>query len=64
MIGAIFGTASIVGSIVGLLAAAKGAAKTQSILRQGNQHDGMIDIMAWVDRHVLRSADVVAGNRR
>jgi hypothetical protein len=55
MIGAILEISSVLASLLGLFAAAKGASRTQSILQRGNQQDKLIDAMAWVDRNVLRT---------
>jgi len=53
LIGAVFEVISIAASILGLVVAAKGTAKTQSVLRKGNQNDAVINAMAWFDRRFL-----------
>jgi hypothetical protein len=40
-------------AFLGLVVAAKGAAKTQAVFRSANEHDLVIDIFAWFDRKFL-----------
>jgi hypothetical protein len=55
VISAILDIFSVFCGLIGILVAAKGTSKTQSILLRGQQRDMVIDALAWVDRHVLRA---------
>lgn len=47
--------AAFVVALVGILAGAKDATRTQDALRKGHVDDSLIDLMAWLDRKVIKN---------
>jgi len=53
--GTVLEVVTVIVSVACFFVTVSGAAKTQAILRRGDQRDLVIDVLAWLDRKLLRA---------